>query len=114
MQQMVRLFPLKAEGEVADEGTLFFINIAFKNKNDVINKHEAEKKSLYVFFPPLISFTLNKAQLITLTYTFTTKGGGGKLLQNTLISHVCTTGRKGSGEGSPEGSPEGSECTPAV
>lgn len=96
------------------KGHFFFYQHRIQKQNDVINKHEAEKKSLYVFFPPLISFTLNKAQLITLTYTFTTKGGGGKLLQNTLISHVCTTGRKGSGEGSPEGSPEGSECTPAV
>lgn len=88
MQQMVRLFPLKAEGEVADEGTLFFINIAFKNKNDVINKHEAEKKSLYVFFPPLISFTLNKAQLITLTYTFTTKGGGKTVAKHADIPRL--------------------------
>lgn len=48
---MVRLFQLKAEGEVGDEGTLFFfINIAFKIKNDVINKHEAEKKCRFMFF----------------------------------------------------------------
>lgn len=58
------------------KGHFFFTDIAFKNKNDVINKHEAEKKCPFMFFfPPLISFTLNKAQLITLTYTFTTKGG---------------------------------------
>lgn len=41
----------------------FFIDIAFKNKNNVINKHEAEKKLLYVFFSSLDQLYIKRSSI---------------------------------------------------